>query len=139
LYRQLINPFELQQPVIESLWFRTQYGYRAASLVAYFDELMRTVLTANRVGILLDQSEKDIRQIWLDQLLALFRLPFKWKSLPVTRTDIKSNNEQAKIAQKKMGQLPEPILLLELRSPFAPAIKLITENKEEEDKANNKA
>lgn len=134
-----INPFESQQPVIESLWFRTQYGYMAASLIAHFDELMRTILTANRVGILLDKPEKDIRQFWLDELLALFRLPFKWKPLPVTRADFKSDNDQAKIAQEKMGQLPEPILLLTLRSPFAPAIKPITENKEEEAKANNKA
>lgn len=127
-----IHPFESQQPVVESLWFRTQYGYMAANLVAHFDELMRTILTANRVGILLDKPEKDIRQTWLDQLLTLFRLPFKWKALPVTRADIKSNNDQAKIAQEKMGQLPEPILLLTLRSPFAPVIKSPTENKEEE-------
>ncbi len=131
-----VHPFESQQPVVESLWFRTQYGYMAASGVAHFDELMRTILTAHRVGILLDKPEKDIRQIWLDQLLALFRLPFKWKPLPVTRADIKSDNDQAKIAQEKMGKIPEPILLLELRSPFAPTVKLPTENKAQQTQAH---
>jgi integrating conjugative element protein (TIGR03761 family) len=131
-----IKPFESEQPTVESIWFRTQYGYMAANLVAHFDELMRTVLTANRVGVLLDKPEKVIRQNWLDQILALFRLPFKWKPLSITRADIKAENEQATAAQGAMGDIPESILLLKLRSPFAPSIKAATIKEQETPHVN---
>lgn len=119
----VFTPFASQQPVVESLWFRTQYGYMAAGLVAHFDELMRTVLTANRIGVLLDKADQVIRQEWLDKLLALFRLPFQWKPCVITRSDLEKKTEQAKVAMEKMGEIPEAILSLKIRSPFSPAIK----------------
>ena len=132
------TPFVSQQPAVESLWFRTQYGYMGASLIADFDQLMRTVLTVNRVGILLDKPESVIRQEWVDKILALFRLPFNWKSFAITRSDVKSEHEQAQLAQEKMGKLPEPILLLQLRSPFSPSIKPVFVEQPQPEKKKEK-
>lgn len=116
-------PFLSQEPVIESLWFRTQYGYMAARLIAHFDELMRIILTANRIGILLDKEEKAIRQEWIKEISSLFHLPFNWKPLVITRLDLKNDAQQLKVAIEKMGNVPEDVITLKLRSPFSPLIK----------------
>ncbi len=118
-----LTPFASQKPVVKSLWFRTQYGYLGASVIADFDELMRTVLTAHRVGVLLEHSPEAIRDEWVNRIAALFKLPFKWQPLNITRADVEANNALAEKAQQAMGKLPEPVLTKKLRSPFSPVIK----------------
>ncbi len=118
-----LTPFISEKPLVKSLWFRTQYGYLAANIIADFDELMRTVLTANRVGVLLEKPHDVIREEWLNQIQLLFKLPFKWQQLNITRTDILAKNELAQKAQEQMGALPDKVLSKTLRSPFAPNIK----------------
>ncbi len=116
-------PFSSEDPVIESVWFKTPYAYMATNLLALFDELMRTIITFERIGILIDKKEPIIRQQWLDQLLSLFQMPLQWKPLTVTRTDLTVQNQTALAAIEKMGVVPEAVLLLKIRAPFSPAIK----------------
>ena len=120
----LFTPFVSQKPVIKNLWFRTQYGYLGAGVVGDFDELMRVVLTANRVGVLLDKTQDAIRSEWVERVISLFQLPFKWQSFTLTRADIKADNDAAKSAQKALGKVPSNVLDKTLRSPFSPYINL---------------
>lgn len=119
-----LTPFLSQQPVIKQLWFRTQYGYLGANVIADFDELMRTVLTANRVGVLLGKTHEDIREHYAVLIRSLFSLPSKWQDLSITREVISQSIEQAKKAKKLMGELPDKVLTKSLRSPFSPAINV---------------
>lgn len=118
-----VAPFESQKPVVEGLMFKTQYGYMAAGLIAQFDQLMRILITANRIGALIGKSERDIRQEWIDNLMAVFMLPFKWKFFPVNRHDIKNNTIAAQAAEKVLGVVPQAVLQKTLRAPFAPRIR----------------
>lgn len=117
-----LSPFASQKPVVQTLWFRTQYGYLGANVIADFDLLMRTVITANRVGVLLDKTHEQIKEEWGVKIIELFKLPFKWQSFNITRADVKADNESAQTAQKLLGKLPERVLNKTLRSPFAPLI-----------------
>jgi integrating conjugative element protein (TIGR03761 family) len=136
-----LTPFLSEKPLLKSLWFRTQYGYLGANLIADFDELIRTVLTANRVGVILDKSHEVIRDKWLKQINELFKLPFKWQPFNITRADVKESNELAAKAKKALGKLPNDILTKTLRSPFSPHIREVAQsnkdkNKNEEEEVN---
>lgn len=120
-----LMPFPSQEPLIETLWFRTQYGYLAASLIADFDLLMRTVLTAYRVGVLLEQSHVEIKNEWINKISALFQLAFKWQATAVTRADIYADNDLAKATKELLGDIPAKILNKSLRAEFAPTITRI--------------
>jgi len=126
-----LTPFASQKPIVRNLWFRTQYGYLGANLVADFDELMRVVLTANRVGVLLDKPQDAIRVEWIDKINGLFQLPFKWQAFKLTRADVEANNDLAKSVHSVLGKLPEAILNKTLRAPFSPFINIPTEIKQE--------
>ena len=76
-----IKPFISEKPLIKTLWFRTQYGYLGANLIANFDRLMRIVLTAYRVGIILNKPYEVIRDEWASRIKEIFELPFKWQKL----------------------------------------------------------
>ncbi|MBX9706196.1 MAG: TIGR03761 family integrating conjugative element protein [Gammaproteobacteria bacterium] len=131
--------FFSKKPVIETLWFRTQYGYMGSGLVAQFDELMRIILTANRVGVLLEISEDAIRKQWLEKLLTLFKLPLKWEAKSITRQDVVAKNDLVKEVESKLGMLPEAILSKKLRSPFSPEIKVtpLNNTKDKENKTQS--
>lgn len=120
----IIKPFQSEKPVIKSLWFKTQYGYLAAQIIAQFDELMRTILTAKRIGVILEKPYETVRNEFAQQITVLFKMPFKWQQFNITRADIEANNETAQTAKKVLSELPESILTKKLRSPFAPNIQL---------------
>lgn len=117
------EPFASERPVTKELWFRTQYGYLGASLIGDFDRLVRIILTAKRVGIILNHSQDDVRQHWFTQIVFLFKISSKWEKTGIKRSDIKANNDLAKQVQEKMGKLPDAILTKKLRSPFSPFLK----------------
>lgn len=124
-------PFASEKPVVKNLWFRTQYGYLGANIIADFDELMRLALTANRIGVLLDAPIESIRDRWIQKTLSLLRLPFKWQSFEITRFDIINENSLAEKAKAALGQLPSQIIDKKLRAPFAPYIHISTMTEQE--------
>lgn len=131
-------PFASEKPIVKSLWFRTQYGYLGARVIADFDRLMRTALTARRLGVLLDQSYEVMREIWSSKIIVLLKLPFKWQSLQMTRSHY--NNQDARVARAKqlMGVLPHEVLDKTLRAPFAPMITHTIPIKKEADNIQKK-
>ena len=140
-----LTPFASLRPVVQSLWFRTQYGYLGANVIADFDLLMRTIHTAHRAGVLLDKPHVAIREEWGRKIADLFKLPFKWQAFNITRADIEADNEAAKAAAKLLGKLPERVLNKTLRSPFAPLSSITVDNiqpkqneqKEQEEQESN--
>jgi integrating conjugative element protein (TIGR03761 family) len=120
--------FVSDAPLIRSLWFKTQYAYLAAGIVSAFDLLMRTVFTAHRVGVLLEKSQETLNNEWLRKIENCFKLPFKWSSFKLRRTDVQAGNELAQSAQAMLGKIPAAILTKTLRAPFAPEIQGLTSN-----------
>lgn len=115
--------FASQSPVTKNLWFRTQYGYLIANIIADYDTLMRLSLTAFRLGVILDHSHEQLKNRWIKKILKVFKLPFQYELLELSRQTITEDTKLLKKAEKKMGELPHEILHKTLRAPFAPAIK----------------
>lgn len=118
----IIKTFSSEKPLVKTVWFKTPYGYLGAQIIAVFDELVRTVMTASNVGVILDKGHESVRDVWAEKIIALFKLPLKWQAVDITRDDVIAKNDKAKAAQKALGKLPEVILTKKLRSPFAPKI-----------------
>ncbi len=127
----ILTPFQSERPLIKTLRFRTPYGYLGASVVADFDELMRMVLTAKRVGVMLEKSHEELRNEWLVQIMVLFKLPFKWQDFHITRADVEAKNKISQQARKVLSKLPESVLTKKLRAPFAPHINVINRPQQE--------
>ncbi len=124
------SAFVSQKPVNYELWFRTQYGYLGAQLLANLDELMRVLITAERVGVLLSEPYDVLRKRWVKRLLDFFALPFSWEKSGLDRKTIMSDDEDTRAIIKKLdekiGQLPQSVLAGTIRSPFAPRIRTVT-------------
>lgn len=117
------DAFASEKPLIKPLWFRTQYGYLGAQLIADFDKFTRLVLTANWIGILLDDNPQALRKRIIDKITKIFQLPMRWQDFELIRRDIKNKSEKSIQAQEILGKLPDAILDKTLRAPFAPNIK----------------
>lgn len=120
----IVYPFQSEKPLNKSLYFNNPYGYLGAQIIADFDTLMRIVLTAKRIGVLLTKSHHAIRDEWLQPILVLFKLPFKWQNFQISRTDVELNSANSIIASDALGKLPAAILAKKLRAPFAPTIQM---------------
>jgi len=130
-YGAALAPFASYKPFTKPLWFRTQYGYLGAQILADFDRLMRVAFTANSIGILLDHDPEFIKDRWSKKIALLFKRPFQWQDLEITRADFEENNEKAKQAILRLGRLPEGVLKKTLRAPFAPPIIKPTDTNED--------
>jgi len=132
-----ITPFVSEEPLVKNLWFGTQYGFMAAQFIADFDLLMSIFLTAKRVGVSFDKTHVEIKKEATQNIEKLFSLPFEWVETGITRNDFKNNTSLSYDVKEKLGKLPQSILDLELRSPFAPDIKSSSKEDENDEPIQN--
>jgi hypothetical protein len=95
----------------------------AANIIAEYDTLMRLSLTAFRLGVLLDQSHEQLKNAWIKKITQLFKLPFRYESLELSRQTLTQDPELLKKAEEKMGTLSYEVIHKTVRAPFAPVIK----------------
>lgn len=126
---------ESDSPIHVPLRFANPYGYMGAYLVADYDELARTILTAKHVGLMV----RDDAERMLAQGGRLVRRAFSatqgWRYLSVTRDDMAANNARARKAIETMGEIPDKSVLEgTLRPRIAPDIrKPGTQNADDSD------
>lgn len=115
---------ESLEPVRFPLQFPNPYGYMGAYLVADFDDLARTILTARHVGLM----DRDSAERMLYQGGRLVRRVFEstqgWKHSGVTRDDMAANNAKARAAIEAMGELPQDVLSGQTRPRIGPGHRL---------------
>ena len=112
------------EPVELPLNFPTPYGYMGAYLIEDFDQLVLSLLTAVHVALMprdtamaaLASTSKAIRRAFLT--------PTRHKLLGITRQDILMTTQRGAQAVAAMGELPPEILAGELRSRYAPPIRV---------------
>jgi integrating conjugative element protein (TIGR03761 family) len=111
---------ESLHPVRVPLQFRNPYAYTAARLLADFDTLVRTILTARHVG-LIDRRE-SARYLLLGTRAVRRALGHAhgYKYEGTKRQDILDNNAKAESARQRMGEVPADILTGSARARFAP-------------------
>ncbi len=115
------------QPVRVPLQFANAYGYMGAYLIADFDQLVCTMLTARHVGLLSrEESAKKLHQA--SRLVRhTFTLSGPWRFTLVTRDDMCANNPKAlkaKEAMTSMGEIPQEVLEGTRRAQIAPEIQV---------------
>ncbi|AKS64741.1 conjugal transfer protein [Aggregatibacter aphrophilus NJ8700] len=111
-------------PIQYPIFVNTQLGYQLLYLLADFDSLARTVMTASHIAILTKADASD----WLDAGAKLLRKCFgvieNYKHAGITRKDAAENNARYQAAVKRMKYtLPPEILSGTVRANYAPIIK----------------
>jgi integrating conjugative element protein (TIGR03761 family) len=109
-------------PVHVPLHFATPYGYMGAYVISDFDQLVCAILTVRHVGLLVPDTGDQQIQRGAKLIRRVLTIPFGWRSLAVTRDDVRRNRQRAREAGEKMGDLPEDILAGTRRAPLAPVI-----------------
>ena len=93
-----------------SLQFANPYAFRAAQMLADYDRLMCTSLTARHLGIALqDDVAEQVRSSgrWLRRV---FALPLGYHYLEVCRHDVLQGTARAEKARACMGEIPREVL-----------------------------
>lgn len=98
------------KPITKNLRFSIAYSYQGATMLMKLDELIRTILTANHVGLL--DSDKANRHIRKAARIARGTLEsvVGYRFCDINRDDVAANNPKAQRAQELMGGCPSAIL-----------------------------
>lgn len=117
------------EPIKVPLMFSNPFAFRGAYLLAKYDELVRSILTARHVALL----DRDTAEKLLHDGGRLVRRVFTgvvgYSFLGINREDIRLMTAKWKQAEDKMGKLPDDVLNKVQRAPNAPAIAMVTGNR----------
>jgi len=123
------------EPVRIPLQFANAYGYMGAYLIADYDQLVRTILTARHVGLApRDKSTKALHDS-AKLVRHAFALSARWKFTLVTRSDVINTTpmaQKANDAMSMMGELPQVVIEGAQRAQVAPEISTPTSSNAEE-------
>lgn len=110
------------KPARIALNFSNPYAFRAARLVGLYDGLVRSVLSAQHVGLLARDETERALQLGGRQVRRALQSAVGYRFIGVTRPDIAQGTAKALQAHEAMGELPADILSGTCRAPYAPAI-----------------
>ena len=110
-------------PIEIPLNFGNPYGYQGAYLIADFDALVCSVMTAWHIGLLDRSLRRTIVSAAGKQIRRAFLLPTRWRFTGVTRSLIRTGDPVVQQAQARMGELPQDVLDLKRRAKIAPEIR----------------
>jgi len=111
------------KPVQIPLHFPNAYGYMGGYLIADYDTLVRSVLTAVHVALMTRDEGQYLLNNFGRTIRRGFLLPTKWKYSIITRDDIHQSTQRGAMALKAMGELPQAFLDESKRAPHAPTIR----------------
>lgn len=106
-------------PVDVPLSFRTPYPYRAAHLIAEFDALATTLLSAHHCGVMpqaevhrvLARGRRDVRRV--------FHTAQRYRFSGVSRADLEHRTARGQEATDRWGEVPAEILTRDVRPQFS--------------------
>lgn len=106
------------KPITKHLRFSIAYSFQGAMMLMKLDQLIRTVMTANHVGLVETHvTNREIR-IASKQARNTFESVIGYRFCDVKRDDIAANNPKAQRAQELMGGCPSAILEDEIAPKF---------------------
>ena len=115
-----VNVAASEHPYRVPLQFANPYAYRAAQLVASYDRLVCTALTARHIGLLDGAAYVQVQQACARKLRALFMLPQGYRLLKIDRDRVQKAMGRSHEARQLMGEVPEAILSGERQAPLVP-------------------
>jgi integrating conjugative element protein (TIGR03761 family) len=109
-----------RQPERVALRFTNPYAYWGAHLIARFDRVACTIMTARHVGLLtVEQANRDVHRCSAP-LRRLFSVPQGYRYLNIDRETMKAGGTAAEAAITRMGELPLQVLNDTQRASLAP-------------------
>lgn len=122
------------KPITVPMEFRTVYGFMGARLLAKLDKMVELMLLARHFGLffqddwfamlgLKDTRRRKGKKGAGTEVRFLFGLSAKYRYTGATRDDVAANNEVARRAAAKYGELPQDILEGTRRAKHAPVIR----------------
>jgi integrating conjugative element protein (TIGR03761 family) len=95
-----------QQPAMVDLVFGTPYGFMGAYLLSDYDELARTVLTAQHCAVIDRQRAGELIRACGNAVRRVYQLPAAWRRTDITRDDVRHGTDAAVNAAHLMGAVP---------------------------------
>ncbi len=115
------------KPVEVNISFANPYGYMGAYLVAEYDALACTLLTAAHIGLIDREPKHNLTQASSKLIRRVFYLSTRWHFTGVTRLAVATDEPAALDAKAKMGDVPPDILDRTIRAKHAPAIRSVSD------------
>jgi integrating conjugative element protein (TIGR03761 family) len=109
-----------QRPYRIHLQFANPYAYRAAQLLARYDRLVCTALTARHIGLLDGDATVQVQQTCSRKLRALFMIPQGYRLMKIDRDMVHKAMGRSCEARQIMGAVPDDILSGEHQAPLVP-------------------
>ncbi len=117
------NPHSVK-PISRPLAFKVpSYPHRMGYLVEDADKLILEILNLFHVGRLTRRQKERLTNLVGRATRAALQSVTGYRYQGVTRNDVKANNPKARKAKELMGEVPEDILNLKLRSDYAPELR----------------
>lgn len=115
-----VTPSTSIRPMRTPLRFSNPYAYRAARLLAAYDRIVRSVLTAQHIGSLTrDRAQQVLFLIGREVRRALVS-PLGYRNTGISRTDAIKRNTTWLQAEAEMGEVPVDILSGARRPAYTP-------------------
>ena len=105
-----VSSAQSSRPHRVSLQFANPYAFRAAQMLADYDRLMCSSLTARHLGIALPGDVAEQVRGSGRWLRRVFALPLGYHSLEVCRRDVLQGTARAEKARACMGEVPREVL-----------------------------
>ena len=106
------------KPITKHLRFSIAYSFQGAMMLMKLDQMIRTIMTANHVGLVETHvTNREIRNA-SKQARNVFESVIGYRFCDVKRDDIAANNPKAQRAQELMGGCPSAILDDEIAPKF---------------------
>jgi len=109
-----------QHPYRVHLQFANPYAYRGAQLLARYDRLVCTALTARHIGLLDGADYVQVQKACARKLRALFVIPQSYRLLKINRETVRKATGRSHEARQTMGEIPDDILSGERQAPLVP-------------------
>jgi len=111
---------ESMKPYRIALQFANPYAYRGAQLIAEYDRFVRTLLTAQHVGVLTGAAMEGLLNASARKIRGAFAVPQGYHFLNVDRAALQQGAASASHARRLMGEVPEDVLRGRHQAPLAP-------------------
>lgn len=115
-----VSVAESVEPLRIPLTFTNPYGFRGAYLLAHFDELVRTVLTARHVALIDRDTNERLLADGGRHVRRAYNSVLRYRFMGINTDDIRLMTARGKEAEALMGPLPSEVLDGKLRAPHAP-------------------
>ena len=102
------------------LRFANPYAYRGARLIAEYDTLVRTLLTATHIGLFDRDTAYDLLKPCGRKIRRAFVLPQDYRCLGIDRVTVHRGTGKAAQAAELMGRIPDDILSGVRCAPLVP-------------------